>query len=168
MNGAFYWNQNKNLIQSGNLYWYPAMLVTTANLFIIYIYIDCSVYDLQCVKGKGSIKDISDPSGHVYHLCDDTGRPLPCQRGLSQQPACRWCHTVNTCAALHTGTGREYMPTWDSQCPFKSKKFIIWNQILKSALTLYIMTIILRHLPTRPFSLILKSWLRCLLLPFTM
>ncbi len=50
----------------------------------------------------------------------------------------------------------------------KAKSFIIWNQISKSALTLYIMTIILLHLPTRPFSLIWKSWLRCLLLPFMM
>lgn len=120
---------NQNLIESGNLYWYPSILVTTANFLIIdswclfYFHYLCSVYELQCVKGKGSIKNISDPSGHVYHLCDDTGRPLSCQRGISQQPACRWCHTVNTCAALHTGTGREYMPTWDSQCPFKSKKF---------------------------------------------
>ncbi len=48
----------------------------------------------------------------------------------------------------------------------KAKSFIIWNQISKSAL--YIMTIILLHLPTRPFSLIWKSWLRCLLLPFMM
>ncbi len=77
----------------------------------------------NALKERDLIKDISDPSGHVYHLCNDTGRPLPCQRGLSQQSACRWCHTVNTCAALHTGTGREYMPTWDSQCSFKSKKF---------------------------------------------
>ncbi|XP_059123402.1 cAMP-specific 3',5'-cyclic phosphodiesterase 4A isoform X6 [Peromyscus eremicus] len=60
------------------------------------------VYD---IPGARPAEEIPNPCGHHGDLHADPGRPLPCRRGLPQQPACGRRPAVHTCAAGHARTG---------------------------------------------------------------
>lgn len=53
-------------------------------------------------SGARAVEDVSYPSWHLCHLCDDPGGPLPWKRSVPQQPPCCRCHPVHTRPPLHT------------------------------------------------------------------
>lgn len=70
--------------------------------------------------GERSSEDFSDSHGHIHHLRNDPGGPLPRQCGLPQQPPRCWCHSVYSRTALHTSFG--------CKCAKEKKHDVMRNQ----------------------------------------
>lgn len=70
------------------------------------------------LSGAGPTEEIPHPCGHHDDVHADPGGPLPCRRGLPQQPARSGCAAVHTRAAGHARTGRECLPPPRHHPPF--------------------------------------------------